>query len=112
MELVKSANVVLRFALELCVLAALAYWGATAKLHLVGRIALAITVPLAAAVAWALIVAPGAPLHVGLTARFAVELLVFGTAVAALVARRRVALAVILAVVYMLNRTLMIIWHQ
>jgi hypothetical protein len=41
METLKSANLVLRFLLELCALAALAYWGVTAKVQLAGRIALA-----------------------------------------------------------------------
>src|SRR5215218_6778359 len=42
MAVVKSANLVLRLLLELCALASLVYWGATTKLHLAGRILLAI----------------------------------------------------------------------
>ena len=34
MDLLKSANIVLRFLLELCVLAALAFWGATTHFRL------------------------------------------------------------------------------
>jgi hypothetical protein len=34
-EVLKSSNLLLRFALELCVLAALAYWGATTTLALI-----------------------------------------------------------------------------
>jgi Protein of unknown function (DUF2568) len=83
----KSANVVLRFLLELCALAALAYWGATAKVQLAGRIALAIGIPLIAAVVWALVVAPRAPVDLGSGARLAVELLVFAAAIAALASR-------------------------
>ena len=112
MELVKSANLLLRFLLELCALAALAYWGATAKVRLAARIALAITVPLAAAVAWALIVAPNAPRQAGPVGRIGVEVLVFVTAIAALAARQRFVLALIFASLYIINRTLMIIWHQ
>jgi Protein of unknown function (DUF2568) len=112
MELVKSANILLRFLLELCALAALAYWGATTRMRIAGRIILAITVPLAAAVVWALIVAPGAPLQVGSIARFGVELLVFVAAIAALVARRRLVLALIFGFLYVINRVLMVVWHQ
>ena len=112
METLKLANVVLRFLLELCALAALAYWGATAKLQLAGRVALAVIVPLVVAAVWALVVAPGARVDVGSLARFAVELLVFTAAVVALVARHRILLAVILAVVYIVNRALMAVWHQ
>jgi Protein of unknown function (DUF2568) len=112
MDLVKSANLLLRFLLELCALAALAYWGATAKAHIAARIALAIAVPLAAAVAWALIVAPNTPRQAGPIARIGVEVLVFVTAIAGLAARQRFVLALIFAVLYIINRTLMIIWHQ
>jgi hypothetical protein len=38
MDVLKSGNLLLRFALELCALAALAYWGATTTLRLPGRI--------------------------------------------------------------------------
>lgn len=112
MELVKSANLILRFVLELCALAALAYWGATTKVNIAGRIALAITVPLAAAVAWALIVAPNAPLQAGSFARFGVELIVFAAAIGALFARNRFVWGLIFALLYIINRTLMIIWNR
>jgi Protein of unknown function (DUF2568) len=112
MELVDSANLILRFVLELCALAALAYWNATTKVHIAGRIALAITVPLAAAVAWGLIVAPNAPLRVGSFARFGVELMVFAAAIGGLFARPRFMLGLIFALLYIINRALMIIWRQ
>jgi hypothetical protein len=38
MEVLRPGNLLLRFALELCALAALAYWGATTTLRLPGRI--------------------------------------------------------------------------
>jgi hypothetical protein len=112
MDLVKSANLLLRLLLELCALAALAYWGATAKVHIAARIALAIAVPLAAAVAWALIVATQHATSGWAIARIGVEVLVFVTAIAGLAARQRFVLALIFAALYIINRTLMIIWHQ
>jgi hypothetical protein len=51
MELLRSANVVLRFPLEPCVLVALAYWGAITSLRLPARIAMAVALPLVVAVA-------------------------------------------------------------
>jgi Protein of unknown function (DUF2568) len=112
MDLVKSANLVLRFLLELCALAALAYWGATTRFHLALRILLAIAVPLTAALVWGLIVAPSAPLRVGSVARFGVELLVFAAAIVALIVRHRMVLALILALLYIINRVLMAVWDQ
>jgi hypothetical protein len=78
------ANLVLRFALELCALWALGYWGAHVTASLPARIALAVTVPLAAAAAWGAVVAPKARLRAPAGVRLAVELAVFGGATLAL----------------------------
>jgi hypothetical protein len=81
---VKVASLALRFLLELAALGALAYWGfhefdgATAVL-------LGIGAPLAAAIAWGIFVAPKRRVHRGEALRWLVELLVFGTAAAALI---------------------------
>jgi len=61
MEAIKTANVVLRFLLELCVLAALGYWGFQTGQSLLAKIGLGIGVPVLAAVAWGLLGAPGSP---------------------------------------------------
>src|SRR5690606_25875426 len=57
---VKSANLVLRFLLELAALAALAHWGATASTRVLPRIVLGIGAPLAMATFWGIFVAPRA----------------------------------------------------
>jgi Protein of unknown function (DUF2568) len=112
MELMDSANLILRFS-----------WSYALKLHwltgaqlpkctLLDGLQLAITVPLAAAVAWGLIVAPNAPLQVGPFARFGVELMMFAAAIGGLFARPRFMLGLIFALLYIINRALMIIWHQ
>lgn len=112
MDFVKTANLALRFVLELCALGALAYWGATAKVQMAGRIALAVAAPLTAAALWGLFVAPHARFDLGSVARLAVELVVFGTAIAALIARERSLLALTLGAVYVINRSLIAVWHQ
>ena len=104
MELVKSGNVVLRFLLELCVLAALANWGATISLRLPARIAIAVGLPLVVAVVWALLFSPGARIDLGPPLRLAVELVIFAGGVAALLARQQIGLAFLLAVLYVGNR--------
>lgn len=112
MTLVKSINLAVRFALELCALAATAYWGATADRRRGGRILLAVAAPLAVGVVWVLVVAPGATIQTTPWVRLLVELAVFGAAGAALVRRRRLVLAVVLGVGYMVNRALMAAWDQ
>jgi Protein of unknown function (DUF2568) len=112
MDAIKAANLALRFALELCALGALGYWGAKTGYRSFAKIGLAIAAPLVAAVAWVLFVAPNATLDAGPVVRLVVELLVFGAAAAGLVSLGRTGLGVGLAVVYALNRLLMAVWDQ
>jgi hypothetical protein len=53
-----TANLALRFVVELAGLASLAYWGSAQAQFGVGRVALAIAAPLALALVWAFLVAP------------------------------------------------------
>ena len=112
MGLIKSANLALRFVLELCVLAATAYWGATSGRARSSRILLAIAAPLSVTVVWVLFVAPGATIHTLPVVRFLVELAVFAAAASALLRRGRVALAAVLGLCYAVNRALMVVWDQ
>src|SRR5437764_5435671 len=61
MEVIKTANVALRFLLELCILVALGYWGVQTGQGLLAKIGLGIGVPLVAAVVWGLVEASSSP---------------------------------------------------
>jgi hypothetical protein len=84
LELIKGANLALRFLLELCALAALGYWGLETGRRPIAKIGLGIGTPLAAAAIWATLVAPGAAVPVPGALRFLLELIIFGLAVGAL----------------------------
>jgi hypothetical protein len=112
MDALKAVNLGVRFVLELCALAALAYWGWKAGDRMPAKLLLGIGAPLVAAVVWGLFVAPKATFDVGDGLRLALELVVFGCAVAALVAAGRIGLGVALGVVYAVNRVLMAVWDQ
>ena len=56
LELIKGANLLLRFLLELCALGALGYWGFKTGSGLVAKIGLGIGAPLVVAVVWAMFV--------------------------------------------------------
>ena len=60
MELIKGANLALRFLLELCALGALGYWGFKTGSATLAKIGLGISVPLVAAIVWAMFVSPKA----------------------------------------------------
>ena len=60
MELLKNINLALAFLLELCMLAALGYWGFTLDQGLAIRVGAGLGVPLLAAVIWGVLMAPRA----------------------------------------------------
>jgi hypothetical protein len=90
-----AANDGLRFLLELCALAAVAYWGWSEHGGL-WRWVLVVAAPLAVATLWGKTIAPKAKRRVRDPWRLAVELLVFGSAVAALVDADQAVLAIVL----------------
>lgn len=96
-----GANLVVRFALELCLLGSLAWWGAET-----GGPALAIAAPVAAAGAWGAFVSPKARVALRPVGRAAVEAALFGGAALALADLGHAALAVALAVAALVSGTL------
>jgi hypothetical protein len=110
-ESLTVANLALRFALELCALWALGYWGAHVAASPVVRVALAIAAPLAAAVAWGAVVAPKARLRAPAGVRLAVELAIFGGATLALAGAGRSRWAVWFAVAVALHELLRALGH-
>lgn len=111
-ELAKSANLALRFLLELCALGALGYWGFVVGGSAFTKILLGIGAPLLAAVIWGLFVSPKAAVPLDLPLRLMPETLVFGSAVAALFATGHPILAVVLLIVAAVNRTLVLAWER
>jgi Protein of unknown function (DUF2568) len=99
------ANLTVAFLLELCALAALGFWGVQTGDGPLTKTALGIGAPLLAAMLWGLFAAPRAPMSMPL-AKFAVELLVFGSAALALYATGHRALAVAFAVLVVVNSIL------
>lgn len=108
----KAANLALRFLLEVSALVALGYWGfhvgSSEPLHWV----LGIGAPLVAAVVWGLFIAPRATVNVSNTVWIVLQILVFGSAVAALVAAGISTLAIVFAAALAVNAALMIVWKQ
>jgi Protein of unknown function (DUF2568) len=97
---VKSANLALRFVLELCALAALAYWGWTVWWGL------AVVMPVAFGLVWGWFVAPKRKVQTSEPVRWAIELVVFLGAAAALAATGQVVLGVVFAVAAVANGAL------
>jgi hypothetical protein len=104
---VKSANLALRFILELCLLAAYAYLGG-AELNVFGAIA----APLAVAIVWGLLVSPKARFPLSLQWWVGVQVLLFAGAVVGLAATGHAVVAALFAAVTLVNLALLLYWHQ
>jgi uncharacterized protein DUF2568 len=103
---VKAANLGLRFMLEVCLLAALAYVG------LQVNVVLAVVFPVVAAVVWGMFVSPKARYPLGLAAWMGVQVLLFGCAVVGLIVAGRTVLGIVFGVVVAANLSLVLVWHQ
>src|SRR5580765_6587895 len=106
-ERMVTANLAVRFVLELCAFAALGYWGYDAL-----GVAGAILAPLVGIATWGLFVAPKARFSLSARARLGVELLVFAAAVAGLAAAGATWLAIALGLAYAVNRSLLALEAQ
>jgi hypothetical protein len=112
LELIKGANLALRFLLELCALVALGYWGFKTGGGLMAKIGLGIGAPLAAAVVWGVFVSPQAPVQLPGFLVLVLQVLVFGAAAAGLVATGHQTLALAFGVIVVINAILMYVWGQ
>src|SRR5215204_4702687 len=105
----RGANLVLRFLLELSALAATAYWGFSTTSG-VTQWVLGLGAPALVAVVWGLFVSPKAKVELPRRTQFAIELLVFAAAAAALAAASQPVLAILLGVLALVSGTLNYVW--
>jgi hypothetical protein len=108
----QTTNLAARFALELCMLAALGYVGFQVGDGLAAEIGLAVALPLAAAVVWGAAIAPKARRRAPDPGRAVLELMVFAAAAIGLVATGHTQLGLLLAVAVVVNVGLMFAWGQ
>lgn len=111
LELIRGANLALRFLLELCALGALGYWGFKTG-GLIAKIGLGIGAPLIAAVVWGTFLSPQAPVRLSGLLVLILQALVFGSAAAGLVATGHRTLALVFVVIVAINAALMYLWGQ
>ena len=112
MELLKNINLALAFLLELCMLAALGYWGFTLDQGLAIRAGAGLGAPLLAAVVWGVWMAPRASNRLLEPWHLILELIIFGLAIAALYAAGRPRLALAFGIVYAINVVLRYAWGR
>ena len=102
------ANLAIRFLLELCLLAAFGYWGATASGSTIANVALAIGVPLVVCVVWGYFVAPRAARPLSTVPWVVVQLVLFGLGWVALAADAAEILGAVLFGVTAINLAILV----
>ncbi|MEC5236585.1 MULTISPECIES: YrdB family protein [Bacillus] len=109
---IKPINLAIRFFLELGALASLCYWGFQFWESVYVKFIFGIGSPLLFATIWGIFIAPKASLKLPEPYRFMLEIILFGVTSVALYVVDQITLAIILGMVFVINRTLIIIWKQ
>lgn len=112
MELLKTINIGLRFLLELCILVIFGTWGFKTGTGTFPKFIYGLGAPILFAVVWGILLAPKSPTRLGDPWLLLLELVIFALAGWALYSTGKVSLAFTFAVVYILNKILMVIWRQ
>lgn len=112
MKIIKLLNLLVRFLLELCLLAVFGYWGWKTATGTAPKIGLAMSSPLLAAIIWGIFVAPGSSRRLQNKGLLIAELLLFGLACIALYSTGQRVLALAFGVIYFFNKGLMHLWRQ
>jgi len=112
MDILKTLNLLTRFLLELCMLAAVGYWGFKTQSGWTMKIALGIGLPVLIAVLWGLFIAPRAKYPLSGIPYLIVELTLLGSGALALFASGRVNLGWVYMIILIVNKALLVLWNQ
>jgi hypothetical protein len=112
LTMLKNANLLLAFLLELCVLVALGYWGFQTGQGILVKILLGIGVPVVAIVVWGMFGAPRSDWQLKGVWYLLLKVVFFGAAIAALFAAHQPGWGWAFVGVFMLNNILLYIWGQ
>lgn len=97
------ANLALAFLLELAALAAFAFWGFQATSNTFINILLGLGIPILIAVFWGIFMAPTSPRRTSGVLYIALQAVVFGLATLALVLAGQPVIAIVFAIIFVLN---------
>lgn len=112
MHVLKGINTAFSFVLEMTMLAAFGYWGYATGASPLARWGLAIGLPLAVVVAWGAFFAPKARWRLSIWPGVLLSLGLFLLAAAALFHVQKPMAATMLAIGALMNRVLVLLWHE
>jgi hypothetical protein len=108
----KSVNLGVAFLLELGMLAAFAYWGFQTGSNLPVKLVLGIGVSMLVVLIWGRFMAPRSETRLTGAPYLLLKLILFGAAAIALAVAGQTTLAVVFAVVAVINQILLLVWKQ
>jgi hypothetical protein len=112
MEAIRLLNLLVRFLLELCLLAAVGYWGFKTHSSWELKILFGIGLPLLIAALWGMFVAPKAAYQLDGVLYLAAEFVLLGSGAVALFASGKPNMAWIYAIMVVANKVLLVVWRQ
>jgi hypothetical protein len=112
MDALKGINLAVRFLLELCMLAAVGYWGFKSQSGWGMKLMLGIGLPLLIAMIWGLFVAPKAIYPLSGIPHLLLALILLGSGAVALFASGNPTLGWVYTIILIVNQVLLILWKQ
>lgn len=112
LAMLKNANLGLALLLEIVVLAALCYFGFVVEASWLGKVGLGVGLPVVAIVIWALFGAPASRRRLKGFPFLLLQILWFGSAAVALYFAGQPVLALVFALLFVLNTVLAYAWDQ
>ena len=112
MSVLKGINLLVRFLLELCMLAAVGYWGFTTHSGWTMKILLGIGLPVLIAVIWGMFMAPRSTRRLSGIPFTVMDIILLGSGAVALYASGQGTLAWIYAVALVISEILRLVWKQ
>lgn len=105
-------NLAVRFLLELCMLAAISYWGFKTHPAWFFKILFGIGLPVLIAVLWGMFLAPKASRPLTGVSFFVLEMLLFASGAVALFASGKPSLGWAYTITLLVNKALLTVWNQ
>ena len=112
MDVLKALNLLVRFLLELCMLAAVGYWGFKTQSGWGMKIVFGIGLPILIAVLWGLFIAPKAIYALRGISYLALEMILLGSGAVALFASGKPTLGWIYTIILIVNKVLLALRNQ
>jgi hypothetical protein len=112
MDIFKGLNLLVRFLLELCMLAAVGYWGFKTHSTWWFKIFFGIGLPLLIVILWGLYIAPKATHPLGGASRLVLELILLGSGAVSLFASGKPGLGWVYLITLTLNEILLFAYKQ